>query len=233
MAIYAIADLHLSLNTDKPMDIFGINWRNHSEKIKNDWLEKVNNEDVVLIPGDFSWETYLEDTYKDFEFLDNLPGTKILLKGNHDYWWTTSTGIRNYLKENNFNTINILYNNSYEIENYVIAGTRGWDYTKSNDRKIIDREIGRLELSLKDARRINEKKDIIVCMHYPPISKNYLENEFERKIIYLLKQYNVKKCVYGHLHGNSHAQAITKEIEGIEFTLVSADYLDFKLLKLN
>lgn len=233
MAIYTIADLHLSLNTDKPMDIFGENWENHSEKIKEDWIKKVKEEDIVLILGDFSWETYLEDTYKDFEFLNNLPGRKILLKGNHDYWWTTLTNIKNYLKEKNFNTIDILFNNSYEFENYIIAGTRGWDYTKSNDRKIIEREIGRLELSLKDAKSKNEEKDIIVCMHYPPISKNYLENEFERKIIYLLKEYNVKKCIYGHLHGASHAGAMLGLKEGIEFTLVSADYLNFKLLKLD
>ena len=233
MAIYAIADLHLSLNTDKPMDIFGANWENHSEKIKKDWTEKVKETDIVLIPGDFSWETYLEDTYKDFEFLNSLPGRKILLKGNHDYWWTTLTNIKNYLKENNFNTIDILFNNSFEFENFVIAGTRGWDYTKTSERKIIEREIGRLELSLKDAKKKNEDKDIIVCMHYPPISRNYLDNEFERKILYLLKEYNVKRCIYGHLHGTSHSGAITGIIEGIQFDLVSADYLDFKLLRLD
>ena len=230
MSIYAIADLHLSFNTDKPMDIFGPNWENHAEKIKQDWIEKVKEEDTVLIPGDFSWETYLEDTYKDFEFLNSLPGRKILLKGNHDYWWTTLTNIQNYLKENNFNTIDILFNNSFEVENYAIAGTRGWDYTKSNERKIIEREIGRLEISLKNAKSKN--KEIIVCMHYPPISKNYLDNEFERKILYILKEYNVKRCIYGHLHGTSHSGAITGEVEGIKFDLVSADFLNFKLLKL-
>ncbi len=234
MAIYAIADLHLSFNNPKPMDIFGNNWENHHIKIKEDWIKKVKEDDIVIIPGDFSWETYLEDTYEDFKFLDSLPGRKILLKGNHDYWWTTLTNIRKYLKENNFNSIDILFNNSYEVENYIIAGTRGWDYTKTNDRKIIEREINRLELSLKDALKTkNEKnKDIIVCMHYPPISNNYLDNEFEKKILYLLKEYNVKKCLYGHLHGASHAAAINEIIEGIEFKLVSADYLDFKLLEI-
>ena len=223
MSIYAIADLHLSFNTDKPMDIFGPNWENHAEKIKQDWIDKVKENDIVLIPGDFSWETYLEDTYKDFEFLDSLPGRKILLKGNHDYWWTTLSNIRSYLKENNFNTIDILFNNSYEVENYIIAGTRGWDYSKVNERKIIEREIGRLELSLKDSRKNDKYKEIVVCMHYPPISKNYLENEFERKILYLLKEFNVTKCL----------QSVTGIIEGIEFNLVSADYLNFKLYKLN
>ena len=233
MSVYAIADLHLSFKHPKPMDIFGNNWEKHAEKIREDWIKNVKAEDTVLLPGDFSWETYLEDTYQDFEFLNSLPGRKILLKGNHDYWWTTLTNIRNYLKENRFDTIDILFNNSYEIENYIIAGVRGWDYTKQEDRKIIEREIGRLELSLKDAKKKSQEKEIIVCMHYPPISKNYLENEFEKKIIYLLKEYNVKQCIYGHLHGSAHAQAIVGQKEGIEFNLVSADYLNFKLLKIH
>ena len=231
MAIYAIADLHLSLNHPKPMDIFGDNWENHAEKIKGNWINTVKNEDIVLVPGDFSWETYLEDTYKDFEYLNSLPGKKILLKGNHDYWWTTLTNIRNYLKENNFNTIDILFNNSYETENYVIAGARGWDYSITSDRKIIEREIGRLKLSLEDARCKSFNKEIIVCMHYPPISRNYINNEFEQRIINLLKEYNVKKCLYGHLHGTAHMQAMIGNIENIHFELVSADYTDFKLVK--
>ena len=215
------------------MDIFGDNWENHAEKIKEDWLQKVKEEDTVLIPGDFSWETYLEDTYQDFEFLNNLPGRKILLKGNHDYWWTTLTNIQKYLTKNKFDTIAILYNNSYELEDFIIAGARGWDYTKINDRKIIEREIGRLELSLKHAQKSNPEKKIIICMHYPPISKNYINNEFERKIMNVLKEYHVEQCIYGHLHGTSHAQAIIGEREGIIFQLVSADYLNFQLLKIH
>lgn len=232
MSIYAIADLHLSFNNPKPMDIFGQNWEKHEEKIKEDWISKVKENDTVIIPGDFSWETYLEDTYKDFEFLNSLPGRKILLKGNHDYWWTTLTNIRNYLKEYEFNTIDILFNNSYEVEDYLVAGVRGWDYSISSDRKIIEREINRLKLSLDNAKQINTEKEIIVFTHYPPISKNYINNEFELKIINLLNEYNIKKCFYGHLHGTSHNQAITGNIQGIEFNLVSADYLNFKLLKI-
>ena len=228
MAIYAIADLHLSLNTDKPMDIFGPNWENHYKKIEIDWKEKVNENDTVLIPGDFSWETYLENTYKDFEFLNNLPGKKILLKGNHDYWWTTLTNIRNYLKQNNFNTIEILFNNSYEIENYMIAGARGWDYTNQNDRKIIEREINRLELSLKDAKAKNPNKPIIVCMHYPPILRDNKKNEFTE----ILERYNVKCCIYGHLHGKSQSNIIEGLYNDIEYKMVSCDYTDFKLVKI-
>lgn len=233
MSIYAIADLHLSFNNPKPMDIFGDNWENHAEKIKRDWIEKVKENDTVLIPGDFSWETYLEDTYKDFAYLDSLPGKKILLKGNHDYWWTTVTNIRKYLKENNFNTIDILYNNSYEVEDKIIVGTRGWDYSKTADKKIIEREINRLIISLESAPKRENNKEIIACMHYPPISKNLINNEYEQKIINILKEYNVKICLYGHLHGTAHKDAINGERENIKFSLVSADYLDFKLLKIN
>ena len=231
MAIYVIGDLHLSLNHPKPMDIFGNNWENHTEKIKENWISTVKEEDTVLIPGDFSWETYLEDTYQDFSYLNSLPGKKILLKGNHDYWWTTVTNIRNYLKENKFASIDILFNNSYEVEDYLIAGTRGWDWQQKGDQKIILREINRLELSLKDARNKNQKKPIIVCMHYPPISHHFVNNEYEQKIMQLLKEYNVTMCFYGHLHGETHHQAINLEKEGIKFQLISSDYLNFKLWK--
>ena len=126
MAIYAISDLHLSFGENKPMDIFGENWENHVDKIKKDWEEKIGKEDVVLMPGDFSWAMYLEDTYEDFKFLNSLPGKKILLKGNHDYWWTTLKKMREYLKNNNFEKIDFLYNNSYFYDNKIIVGTRGW-----------------------------------------------------------------------------------------------------------
>ena len=126
MSIYAIGDLHLSFSGEKPMDIFGYNWENHAEKIKENWTSKVNKEDTVILPGDFSWATYLEDTYKDFEFLNSLPGKKILSKGNHDYWWGTLTSMRKFLKENNFQNIDFLFNNSYFVENKIITGTRGW-----------------------------------------------------------------------------------------------------------
>ena len=140
MSIYAISDLHLSLNTDKPMNIFG--WNNYEEKIREDWLKKVNEEDLVLLPGDFSWEMKLENTYRDFEFISKLPGRKILLKGNHDYWWTTLKSMQNFLKVNNIENIDFLYNNSYEFENKIIAGTRGWNLNieEPNDEKIQIRE---------------------------------------------------------------------------------------------
>ena len=133
MAIYAIADLHLSFSTNKPMDIFGDNWQNYEEKIKQDWQAKVKEQDLVILPGDFSWAMYLEETEKDFEFINNLTGQKILLKGNHDYWWTTLTSMRKYIQEKQFKKIDFLINNSYEYQNKIIAGTRGWSLSEDDE----------------------------------------------------------------------------------------------------
>lgn len=234
MSIYVIADLHLSFNQNKPMNIFGENWNNHEEKIKKNWLEKVKTEDTVILPGDFSWATYLEDTKLDFKYINELPGKKILLKGNHDYWWTTLKSMRNFLKENEFENIDFLYNNSYLIEEKIIVGTRGWSMQETEEcRKMINRENERLKLSLEDAiKKYGEDKEIIAFMHYPPInSKNILDNTY-LEFFKTLKKYNVKTCYYGHLHSNSHKDAIEGNIEGIEFHLISADYLDFDLQKI-
>ena len=135
MSIYVIADLHLSFGVDKPMDIFGVNWENHTEKIKENWISKVTKNDLVLLQGDFSWAMYLEDTFKDFEYLNNLPGKKILLKGNHDYWWTSLKKMREYLSKNNFKNIDFLHNNSYLFEDEIIVGTRGWQDRKNSRRQ--------------------------------------------------------------------------------------------------
>ena len=234
MSIFVIADLHLSFKNPKPMDIFGDNWTKHEEKIKKDWKEKVTENDLVVLPGDFSWATYIEDTIPDFEYLNSLPGKKIMLKGNHDYWWTTVTSMRKFLKENNFQNIDFLYNNSFEYENKILCGTRGWSLVDEEmDEKLIKRELGRLELSLQDGqKRARENKEIIVFMHYPPITKNKILSEDEMKFIELMKKYNVKRCYYGHLHGDSIHDAIEGKIQGIELKLVSADGLDFKLIKI-
>ena len=231
MAIYAISDLHLSFGNNKPMDIFGVNWTNHVEKIKNDWIKKVKEDDLVLLPGDFSWAMYLKDTYQDFEYLNSLPGKKLLLKGNHDYWWTTVKKMREYLKENNFENIDFLYNNSYFYENTIIAGTRGWGTQEDDAEKIIKRENLRLELSLQDGiKKYGEDKEIIVCMHYPPITGF---EKSELNFINTMKKYNVKTCIYGHIHGkDAQNEAITGEYRGINFKLVSSDFTDFKLIKI-
>lgn len=234
MSIFVIGDLHLSFKNPKPMDIFGENWSGHEEKIRNNWIEKVKEDDLVILPGDFSWETYLEDTKLDFEYLNSLPGKKLLLKGNHDYWWTTVTAMRHFLKENNFTNIDFLYNNSYEFENKIICGTRGWSIIDEEmDKKLINRELIRLELSLKDGiQNYGENKEIIVFMHYPPITKAKVISQQEAEFVELMKKYNVKKCYYGHLHGASIADAIQGDVEGIDFKLVSADGLDFQLLRI-
>lgn len=234
MSIYVIADLHLSFTQNKPMNIFGDNWTNHEEKIKQNWLEKVKPDDTVILPGDFSWATYLEDTKLDFEYLNNLPGKKILLKGNHDYWWTTLTSMRKFISDNNFENIDFLYNNSYLVEDKIIVGTRGWALQDTEEsRKMINRENERLKLSLKNAiENFGEDKEIIVFMHYPPLSSKNLLNNLHLEFYKTMKQYDVKRCYYGHLHGNSHMDAIEGEIGGIDFNLVSADYLDFKVQKI-
>ncbi len=235
MAIYVIADLHLSFNDPKPMSIFGTNWKNHEEKIKKDWISKVKNDDTVLLLGDFSWAMHLNETLKDFEYLNSLPGKKILLRGNHDYWWTTKTKMEKFIKESGFENIAFMQNDSIEIENKIFCGTRGWSLLNTetdNSRKIISRECIRLELSIQNAlSKYQEGKEIIVCMHYPPILKTNIEkNEFS-DFFRILKKYNIKKCFYGHLHGTSIKEALEGDVLGIELHLVSADGLDFKLLK--
>ena len=231
MSIYVIGDLHLSFETDKPMDIFGNNWFNHAEKIKENWIKKVTENDTVIIPGDFSWATYLEETYKDFEFLNSLPGKKVLLKGNHDYWWTTVTHMNKFLKENNFENIYFLHNNSYLIEDIIITGTRGWinSYQSPDNYKILKRENDRLKLSIKDGINKYGEKEIIVFMHYPPFYKEEVDNEID--FIKTMKNFNVSKCYYGHLHADSHKEAIEGKINDIEFKLISSDYLNFDLVK--
>ncbi len=212
MSIYTIADLHLSFEEDKPMSIFGENWEGHSEKIKQNWIKKVKPEDTVVLPGDFSWSMYLEDTYQDFTYLASLPGKKLLLKGNHDYWWTTLTNMRNYLKQNHFENIDFIYNNSYLVENKVLVGARGWNLIESEEtKKMINRETIRLQLSLEDGiKKYGEDKEMIVFMHYPPITQNSLYNNQFLDFVKLMKQYPIKRCYYGHLHGKTHEEAIQR-----------------------
>ena len=234
MSIYVIADLHLSFEKEKPMSIFGDNCENHANKIKNNWKNKVTNNDYVILPGDFSWAMHLKETYKDFQYLNELPGKKILLKGNHDYWWTTLKNMREFVKENNFENIDFLYNNSYLVEDKIIVGTRGWNILDTdNSKKMIKRECNRLELSLKDGiEKYGNQREIIAFMHYPPVTQSLLSNNGESEFIDLMKKYNIKRCYYGHLHGQAHKDAIEGNVEGIELKLISADYLDFDLLKL-
>ena len=234
MAIYIIGDLHIGFSVNKPMNIFGKNWENHAEKIKQNWLRKVNKDDTVILPGDFSWGIDLEEAKADFAFLNQLPGTKIMLKGNHDYWWTTVTNMNRFLKENQFENICFLYNNSYLVENKVIVGTKGWTTMSPHSEenyKILKRECARLELSIKDAlKKFGEDKEMIAFMHYPPFYKEAINEEID--FLKLMKKYGIKKCYYGHLHGEAHKEAREGIIDGIEFQLISSDYLGFDLVEM-
>ena len=234
MSIYVIADLHLSFNEDKPMSVFGENWEGYEEKLKENWTKLVKEKDLVVLPGDFSWSMYLKDTYKDFEYINNLPGKKLLLKGNHDYWWTTLKSMRNYIKENELKNIDFIYNNSYEFDNKIIAGTRGWTLGEDEENKrMINREVARLELSIKSGiENYGTDKEIIVFMHYPPIIKQTIQKNEMNEFIKTLKKYNIKRCYYGHLHSTSIKDAVEGEHFGIDFKLVSADSLQFNLLKI-
>lgn len=225
MALYTIADLHLPLGVEKPMDIFGHSWAGYVDRLEYNWQRKIKPDDTVVLPGDFSWATYLEQSEKDFEFLNRLNGKKILLKGNHDYWWTTMNKLNSFINGKGFNNIEFLQNNSFVYEDIGICGTRGWinpgcDGFNNEDRKIYDREVLRLELSLKS---VKDCKEIYVFTHYPPISVQRTENEFIR----MMKKHGVTKCFYGHLHSASHRNAVNGVEDGIEYRLISGDYLQF------
>ena len=227
MGIFAIGDLHLDFSNQKPMNVFGEQWNKHYEKVEKDWKEKVTENDLVILPGDFCWASRLEETYNEFQFINKLPGKKILLKGNHDYWWTTVKKMNEFLDKNSFTNISFLYNNSYCFEEYIIAGTRGWAYNgNEEDEKIIKREELRLKLSIEDGvNKFGDSKDILIATHYPPISNKV-------NFVSIMEKYNVTKCLYGHLHGILELPLDIQIDSDIEFNLVSADYLDFKLLNI-
>lgn len=223
MALYVISDLHLSFGVNKPMDIFGDKWKGYEEKIKQDWLKKVKPEDYVILAGDFSWATYLEEATKDFEFLNSLPGKKVLLKGNHDYWWETVSKMNRFLKEHQFTNIYFLHNNCIETEDYLLCGTRYWaaEEEKEND-KIFHREIERAKLSLEQAIKLqhNQEKPILMITHYPP---DYL-------LMSALQEYPISLWIYAHIHSNYEESKV--EIPKIPSYLTSCDYLKFQLLKI-
>lgn len=222
MALYTIGDLHLSFANPKPMDIFGSKWKNHPEKLLAGF-EKVNSDDTTVICGDLTWAMDMEGASQDFAFIEALPGRKIILKGNHDYWWSTATKAKKFFAEKHIETIDILYNNCFKYGDISICGTRGWFYEEEkngeHDKKIMQREIGRLEASLKAAG----DREKIVFLHYPPIFQSYECPE----ILSLLKNYNVRHCYYGHIHGKGCYAAFNGWRDGTEFRLVSADAIDF------
>lgn len=222
MALYAIGDTHLSLNSNKSMEVFGGQWADYTDKLLAG-LSQVGEEDTVVLCGDISWGMSLEESREDFAFLDRLPGKKLIVKGNHDYWWTTAAKMNAFFAENNFTTLSILHNNCAFYNDIALCGTRGWFYEEErgeHSRKIFNRELIRLEASLKAAGE-GEK---YCFFHYPPLCQGYRCNE----IIELMERYGVTHCFAGHLHGPSHRFAFNGKLGGIGYHMIAADFLGFK-----
>lgn len=220
MSLFAIADTHLSFGTDKPMDSFP-GWNDYVDRIEKNWNKIVTDDDTVVIAGDISWAMNFDELKADFDFIERLNGKKIILKGNHDYWWNTSKKMNDFIELQRYKTISILFNNSYDVDGVSVCGSRGWlfDVDDEHDEKVLNREVGRLRLSLESA--VND--EIIVFLHYPPVTTDTKCDE----ILNLLKEYGIKKCYYGHLHGIAAKKAIDDVVDGIEFRLISCDRLGF------
>ena len=227
MALYAIGDLHLSLGADKPMDVFGGPWENYVEKIKLGF-SSLHADDVCVLCGDLAWGMTMEQALPDFQFIEALPGKKILLKGNHDFWWSTAKQAYSFFEAHDMHTMDILNNNCYFYEDYAICGTRGWFYEEdaagTHTGKMLAREALRLEASLKAA----EGKPIYCFLHYPPIYQGYKCPE----MLELLDKYEVERCYYGHLHGYTHRRAFEGMREKTEYALIAADYVAFQPVKI-
>ena len=227
MALYAIGDLHLCLGAPKPMDIFGGAWVGYMEKLRQG-MQVLTGEDTLVLMGDLSWALDLESAKADFAWIAALPGRKIILKGNHDYWWSTAAKFTKFCQENGFENLFLLNNNCYFYENTAICGTRGWFYEEErsgqHDEKVFRRELGRLEASLKAAG----EREKLVFLHYPPRYKGYECPE----ILALLERYGVRRCFYGHLHGGSRSLAREGLWNNVDFRLLSADQLDFRPMQI-
>ena len=226
MALYAIGDLHLCLGAPKPMDVFGGAWLGYMEKLKAG-ISVIGPEDTTVLCGDLSWALSLSEAKADFAWINEIPGRKIILKGNHDYWWSTAAKFYGFCEENAFQNQFILNNNHFEYDGWAICGTRGWFFEEErsgeHDEKVFKRELIRLEASLQSAGDLPK----IVFLHYPPRYKGYICQE----IIDILNKHQVRRCYYGHLHGQSHGLAMEGLWDGVEYHLVSADKLNFMPLK--
>lgn len=220
MSLFAIADTHLSFGTDKPMDTFE-GWNNYTEKLQKNWNKVVSEKDIVVIAGDISWAMNFCELIPDFEFIENLNGNKIILKGNHDYWWNTKSKMNKFIEENSFNSIRFLHNNSITCGGISVCGSRGWLFENGgeSDEKVLNREVMRIKRSLDSAECDNK----IVFLHYPPLTTNSICLE----IIDLFAEYGIKKCYYGHLHGEAAKYAADGKVNGIDFKLISCDKLNF------
>ncbi len=227
MALYTLGDLHLAFGAPKPMDVFGGRWEGYAEKIRQS-LSGLQPEDTLVIPGDFCWALGLEESAPDFEFLNSFPGRKLLVKGNHDYWWNTVSKFTKFCREHGFENIYLLHNNCFFYGDLALCGTRGWffeeDKNGTHDEKVFRRELIRLETSLRAAGESRK----ICFLHYPPRYRGYTCPE----ILELLRKYQVEACYYGHLHGDSHKLALEGPCDGTDFRLVASDYVNFKMVKI-
>ena len=229
--LYCLSDTHLSFTTDKPTNVFGRTWEKHEERIKENWIKTVKEEDTVVIAGDVSWGMTFEEAREDLLFLNSLPGKKIILKGNHDYWWATANKMNIFFAENKIDTISILYNNAYYCEGKIICGTRGWINefgVKAEDERLIKREAQRLELSLEAGKKLKEEypdAETVAFMHYPPVFGGFINYD----IVDVLYRYGVERVYYGHLH-NVRKEQLDDEYIGIKLHLTSCDYLGFRPL---
>ncbi len=234
MAIYSIADLHLALAVDKPMDVFGHRWQGYHDKLEKRWRAVVGEDDTVVVPGDISWAMTLAEAEADLRFIEALPGKKLIGKGNHDFWWESMTKMNRFLEEKGLSTIRFLYNNAYAVEDKVICGTRGWYVEEKFQQKarnnpdydkIVAREAGRLALCLAAAKELRgeaDAREILVYFHFPPVFGDFVC----RELVDVLLQHGIKRCFYGHIHG-VYNMPDHMAFEGIDMHIISADYLDF------
>lgn len=243
MSLYVMSDLHLSTDsrTNKSMEVFGKRWTGYIEKIRKNWTAVVNPDDTVVVPGDISWALTLEDSLSDFRFIESLPGHKLIGKGNHDFWWSTSAKMNRFFASNGIGSVRILYNNAVIAEDAVLCGTRGWFLDEKQQvtvgdvdyRKMINREVIRLRLSLDDAVRLRDAErvlsgrdlPILVFLHFPPVWLDFIC----REIVDVLHEYRIRDCFFGHIHGMYYAPR-SFEFEGISMTLCSSDFLNFTLM---
>jgi len=231
MKVFAISDLHLSINCNKPMDIFGPVWKDYLQTIEKSWNKNIGKKDIVLIPGDHSWAMKLNEAIPDLNYICGFKGTKVLIKGNHDYWWSSISAVRSKLTNNTF----AIQNDAIRIGMYIICGTRGWTapedgkFKSAEDEKIYNREMNRLELSLKKMSTMRTKKDkVIVMTHYPPFNYKRQSNSFTD----LLEKYSVDRVVFGHLHSYNKKQKLEFEKNGIKYFLTSCDLVGNKLVRI-
>lgn len=230
MKVYSISDLHLSINSNKPMDIFGPVWENYLADIEKSWNDLVTDDDIVVIPGDISWAMYLEDAVEDLKYISQFKGKKVLLRGNHDYWWKSISDLRNHLPEGMY----AVQNDAVKFGNIIICGTRGWvvpetTHKTPEDEKIFKRELIRLELSLKEAVNMREEGDILICLtHFPPFNYKREDSPFTD----LMEKYGVNKAVFGHLHSYDKRQKLIQNKNGIDYYLTSCDLVGNKLVEI-